>query len=113
MQACTDRDLVRAEILRLTTGVPILLSPVSTGPAFAHGVGNYRVGDSCNYRDTMRYCQWLNLAGFPGLSLPFGRSPEGLPINIQLIARPYEEELLLAVAESLEQARGPWQRPPK
>jgi Asp-tRNA(Asn)/Glu-tRNA(Gln) amidotransferase A subunit family amidase len=91
--------------------VPILLSPISTAPAFPHGAGNYRPGDPHNYRDTMRFCQWLNLAGFPALSLPFGRSPEGLPINLQLIGRPYQEELLLAVAESLEQARGPWLHP--
>jgi len=112
MTACTHRDLVRAEILRQMKDVAILLSPVSTGPAFAHGAGNYRAGDAHNYRDTMRYCQWLNLTGFPGMSLPMGKSSEGLPINIQLICRPHEEELLLAVAESLEQARGPWEAPP-
>lgn len=111
MTACTDRDLVRTEILRQMKDVPVLLSPVSSAPAFAHGAGNYRSGDAHNYRDTMRYCQWLNLAGFPGLSLPMGKSREGLPINIQLIGRPHEEELLLAVGESLEQARGPWQPP--
>ncbi len=110
--ACSHRDLVRGEILRQMKDVAILLSPVSTGPAFAHGAGNYRAGDAHNYRDTMRYCQWLNLTGFPGLSLPMGKSPGGLPINIQLIGRPHEEELLLAVAESLEHARGPWEAPP-
>jgi Asp-tRNA(Asn)/Glu-tRNA(Gln) amidotransferase A subunit family amidase len=112
MAACTNRDLVRAEILLQMKEVPIFLSSVSSAPAFAHGAGNYRAGDAHNYRDTMRYCQWLNLTGFPGLSLPLGKSPEGLPINIQLIARPHEEELLLAVGESLERARGPWQAPP-
>jgi Asp-tRNA(Asn)/Glu-tRNA(Gln) amidotransferase A subunit family amidase len=112
MKACTERDLVRADLLRQLRDLPILLSPVSTAPAFKHGAGNYRAGDPHNYRDTMRFCQWLNLAGFPGISLPFGRSPEGLPINVQLIARPYEEELLLAVAETLEQARGRWSPPP-
>jgi len=112
MAACTERDVVRADLLRQLRDVPILLSPVSTAPAFRHGAGNYRAGDVHNYRDTMRHCQWLNLVGFPGLSLPFGQSPEGLPINIQLIARPHEEELLLGVAEALEQARGPWRRPP-
>jgi Asp-tRNA(Asn)/Glu-tRNA(Gln) amidotransferase A subunit family amidase len=111
-KACVDRDLVRAALLRQLRDVPILLSAVSTAPAFKHGAGNYRPGDPHNYRDTMRFSQWLNLAGFPGISLPMGQSPEGLPINIQLIARPYEEELLLAVAEQLEQARGPWQAPP-
>lgn len=107
MAACTERDLARADLLRQLRDVPILLSPVSTAPAFKHGEGNYRAGDPHNYRDTMRHCQWLNLAGFPGLSLPLGQSPEGLPINVQLIGRPYEEELLLEVAETLEQARGP------
>jgi Asp-tRNA(Asn)/Glu-tRNA(Gln) amidotransferase A subunit family amidase len=111
-KACVDRDLVRASLLRQLADVPILLSAVSTAPAFKHGAGNYRPGDPHNYSETMRFSQWLNLAGFPGLSLPMGQSPEGLPINIQLIARPYEEELLLAVAAQLEQARGPWQSPP-
>jgi Asp-tRNA(Asn)/Glu-tRNA(Gln) amidotransferase A subunit family amidase len=109
--ACAERDTLRADLLRQLRDIPILLSPVSTAPAFLHGEGNYRPGNPHNYRDTMRFCQWLNLVGFPGLSLPFGRSPEGLPINIQLIGRPHEEELLLAVAESLEQARGPWLAP--
>jgi Asp-tRNA(Asn)/Glu-tRNA(Gln) amidotransferase A subunit family amidase len=111
LQACAERDKLRAELLRQLGDIPVLLSPVSTAPAFKHGQGNYRPGDPHNYRDTMRFCQWLNLVGFPGLSLPFGSSPEGLPINLQLIGRPYEEELLLAVAESLEQARGPWPPP--
>ncbi|HEV8075354.1 MAG TPA: amidase [Candidatus Acidoferrum sp.] len=111
-KACVDRDLVRASLLRQLRDVPILLSAVSTAPAFQHGDGNYRPNDPHNYRDTMRFSQWLNLAGFPGLSLPMGESPEGLPINIQLIARPHEEELLLAIAAQLEQARGPWQPPP-
>ncbi|HEX8871340.1 MAG TPA: amidase [Candidatus Acidoferrum sp.] len=112
VRACAERDLVRASILRQMKSVPILLSPVSLEPAFRHGAGSYRRGDAHNYGHTMRFCQWLNLAGFPGLSLPMGRSDEGLPINVQLIGRPHEEDLLLAVAASLEQARGPWQSPP-
>jgi Asp-tRNA(Asn)/Glu-tRNA(Gln) amidotransferase A subunit family amidase len=113
MKACMERDEVRADLLRQLRDIPILLSPVSTSPAFLHGEGNYRAGDAHNYRDTMRFCQWLNLAGFPGLSLPFGQSSEGLPINVQLIGRPYEDELLLDVAETLEDACGRWQAPPE
>jgi Asp-tRNA(Asn)/Glu-tRNA(Gln) amidotransferase A subunit family amidase len=111
LSACNERDAVRSDILHQLREVPILLSAVSASPAFLHGAGNYRHGDPHNYRDTMRFSQWLNLTGFPGLSLPMGRSPEGLPINIQLIARPYEEGLLLRVAHSLEKARGPWESP--
>ena len=110
MKACTDRDLLRAEILRQMQDTPILLSPISAAPAFRHGQGNYQPGTG--YRDTMRFSQWLNLTGFPGGSVPLSLSNEGLPIGVQVIGRPFEDELVLAVAETLEQARGPWQAPP-
>jgi Asp-tRNA(Asn)/Glu-tRNA(Gln) amidotransferase A subunit family amidase len=110
MNACAERDILRAEILRQMKNTPILLSPVSTGPAFRHGEGNYLPGTG--YRDTMRFSQWLNLTGFPGASVPVGRSSDGLPMGVQVIGRPFEDELVLAVAEVIERARGPWQAPP-
>jgi len=110
LQACADRDLLREKILRQLETVSILLSPVSSGPAFRHGEGNYAPGTG--YRDTMRYSQWLNLTGFPGASVPILFSREGLPIGVQVIGRPFEEELVLAVAEALEESRGPWPPPP-
>lgn len=109
-KACAGRDLLRADILRQMRDMPILLSPVSTGPAFRHGEGNYLPGTG--YLDTMRFSQWLNLTGFPGASVPVGYANDGLPIGVQVIGRPYEDELVLAVAEAIEQSRGPWQAPP-
>jgi Asp-tRNA(Asn)/Glu-tRNA(Gln) amidotransferase A subunit family amidase len=111
LNACAERDKIRTEILRQMDEVTILLSPVSSGPAFRHGEGNWRSGAKENYRDTMRYSQWLNMAGFPGAVVPLGASPEGLPIGVQVIGRPYEEETILAVAEAIERGRGPWKRP--
>jgi amidase len=107
-----DRDNLRAEILRQMRDVSILISPVSTEPAFRHGEGNYQLGKPHCYRDTMRFSQWTNLTGFPGATVPLGMSPEGLPIGVQVIGLPYEEELVLAVAEKIESARGPWVAPP-
>ena len=111
LSACAERDAVRAEILKSMEKVPILISPVSSRPAFRHGEGTWRPGAAECYRDTMRFSQWLNLAGFPGATVPVGASPEGLPIGVQVIGRPHEEELVLAVAEAIETARGPWQAP--
>jgi Asp-tRNA(Asn)/Glu-tRNA(Gln) amidotransferase A subunit family amidase len=111
LNACAERDKLRWDIVRQMEDVRILLSPVSAGPAFRHGEGNWRTGEKENYRDTMRYSQWLNLAGLPGVAVPLGISPEGLPIGVQVIGRPYEEELLLAVAEAIERGSGPWRRP--
>ncbi len=110
IKACADRDLLRAEILRQMQDRPVLLSPVSSSPAFRHGEGNYLPGT--RYRDTMRFSQWLNLTGFPGASVPVGLSNQGLPIGVQIIGRPFQDELVLAVAEAVEHARGPWQPPP-
>jgi Asp-tRNA(Asn)/Glu-tRNA(Gln) amidotransferase A subunit family amidase len=107
IQACAERDILRANILRQMQDVPILLSPVSAAPAFRHGEGNYRPGTG--YRDTMRHSQWLNLTGFPGASVPIALSSEGLPIGVQVIGRPFEDESVLTVAEALEHSRGPWQ----
>jgi Asp-tRNA(Asn)/Glu-tRNA(Gln) amidotransferase A subunit family amidase len=109
LAAASERDHLRAQILRRLETVPLLLSHVSTAPAFAHGQGSWLGPQS--YRQTMRASQWLNLTGFPALTLPMHFSQEKLPIGVQLIARPNEEKLLLAVAASLEQHRGPFPHP--
>ena len=111
LNACAERDKIRAEILRQMEQVTVLLSPVSARPAFRHREGNWRSGEKENYRDTMRFSQWLNLAGFPGVAIPMGLSNEGLPIGVQVIGRPFEEETILAVAEAIERGRGAWQSP--
>jgi Asp-tRNA(Asn)/Glu-tRNA(Gln) amidotransferase A subunit family amidase len=109
VEMCEARDREREHILHAMSDTPILLSPVCGAPAFRHGEGNW--SPKTGYRDTMRHSQWLNLAGFPGVTIPMGKSPEGLPIGVQLIGRPFEDELVLAVAEQLEVARGQWQPP--
>jgi amidase len=106
VETCAARDRERARILKAMEDTPILLSAVCKAPAFRHGEGNWN--PEAGYKATMRHSQWLNLVGFPGVSVPMGRSPEGLPIGVQLIGRPYEDQLLLNVAEQLEFARGPW-----
>ena len=113
LQACMERDQCRAETLRQMERVSVLLSPVTTGPAFPHGRGNWRLaGGAGAYRENMRYAQWLNLAGLPGVVVPMRESAEGLPIGIQVIGRPYEEEQILAIAERIEEGRGAWRQPP-
>jgi len=112
IQACAARDDCRAQILRQMESVPLLLSPVSTGPAFLHGQGNWRLNSGPGgYREYMRHVQWVNLAGLPAAVVPLGQSAEGLPIGVQVIGRPFEDEQVLAVAERIEESRGAW-RPP-
>src|SRR5271169_5000476 len=111
LSACRERDRLRWDIVQQMEDVRILLSPVSAGPAFRHGEGNWRAGEKENYRETMRYSQWLNLAGFPGVAVPVGKSREGLRIGVWVSGGPYEEELILAVAGAMERGRGAWVTP--
>jgi len=102
-----------ADLMRQMRDVPILLSPVCCGPAFRHGEGNYQPGTG--YRETMRHSQWLNLAGFPGASVPMGFSAEGLPIGVQVIGRPNEDELaahehVLALLDKASSGQTVWRR---
>jgi aspartyl-tRNA(Asn)/glutamyl-tRNA(Gln) amidotransferase subunit A len=48
----------------------------------------------------------VNMAGLPGLALPAGKSSNGLPLGLQLIGRPFDEEALFALGEVIEQAAG-------
>jgi Asp-tRNA(Asn)/Glu-tRNA(Gln) amidotransferase A subunit family amidase len=52
-----------------------------------------------------------NVLGLPAVTLPVAISSEGLPVGIQLVGRPYEDELLMEIALRLEEARGPWTGP--
>ena len=48
----------------------------------------------------------VNMAGLPGIAVPAGLSKEGLPLGLQIIGRPFDEETLFAVAAVVEQSAG-------
>jgi amidase len=107
------RDDVRERVLLQMRKYPILICPTAAIPAFRHGEREWQVeGKIVKYLDAWSYCEWFNLLGFPAVVVPVGRSPEGLPIGVQIVGRPWEEELVLAVAAALEKECGPWQAPP-
>jgi Asp-tRNA(Asn)/Glu-tRNA(Gln) amidotransferase A subunit family amidase len=106
------RDVLRMEIFSQMREYPILLCPVASIPAFRHGERSWNIdGQTVEYLDAWSYTEWFNLLGTPAAAIPFGRSKEGLPIGVQIVARPWEEELVLAVAAELEAQRGAWQTP--
>jgi Asp-tRNA(Asn)/Glu-tRNA(Gln) amidotransferase A subunit family amidase len=107
-----NRDLVRSRFLDQMDRYPILLCPVSSGPAFRHGERSWNIdGKKVEYLDSFRYSQWFNLLGNPAAVVPMDISPEGLPIGVQIVGRPWHEEEVLAVAARVEPAGG-WKEPP-
>jgi amidase len=58
------------------------------------------------------YSQAYNLTGWPSVVVRAGASPEGLPIGVQVVARPWREDVALALARRVEDALGGWRPPP-
>ena len=114
VHAWAERDRMRAWLLRQMEDMPVLLTPVGSIPAFRHGERSWTIeGQTLSGMwSIMRPTQTFNLLGNPAIVLPVSRSHEGLPIGVQLVGRPYEEELLLTVAARLEESLGAWQAPP-
>ncbi len=107
------RDEVREKILLQVRKHPVLICPTAAIPAFLHGEREWQVeGKTVKYLDAWSYCEWFNLLGFPAAVVPIGYSDQGLPIGVQIVGRPWEEEVVLAVAAKLERERGPWLAPP-
>jgi Asp-tRNA(Asn)/Glu-tRNA(Gln) amidotransferase A subunit family amidase len=97
------RDELRERILRQMRKYPVLICPVAAIQAFRHGEREWLVeGKSVKYLDAWSYSAWFNLLGFPAATVPRGRSAEGLPIGVQIVGRPWEDEVVLAVAAELE-----------
>jgi aspartyl-tRNA(Asn)/glutamyl-tRNA(Gln) amidotransferase subunit A len=57
----------------------------------------------------IHFCGHFNLIGFPAVSIPCGFTPSGLPVGMQLIGKPWQEGLILAVAHAYQQATD-WHR---
>jgi Asp-tRNA(Asn)/Glu-tRNA(Gln) amidotransferase A subunit family amidase len=114
LAAWLGRDAVREKILLQMRKYPVLICPVAAIPAFRHGEREWQVeGKTVKYLDAWSYCEWFNLLGFPAVVVPMGYSElKDLPIGVQIVGRPWEEEVVLAVAARLERECGAWRTPP-
>jgi Asp-tRNA(Asn)/Glu-tRNA(Gln) amidotransferase A subunit family amidase len=113
LHAWIDRDELRANLLRQMEVHRILICPVAAVPAFVHGERSWSVGGTTvEYLDAMSYTQWFNVLGNPAAVVPVGHSKEGLPIGVQVVGRPFEEELVLSVAAAIERGCGGYRPPP-
>lgn len=113
LDAWIRRDTLRAEFLAQMREYSILLCPAAAIPAFRHGERSWQVeGRTVDYLDAWSYTEWFNLLGNPAAVVPVGNSPEGLPIGVQIVGRPWEEEQVLEVAAILEKECGAWKPPP-
>ena len=113
VQNLAARDAMRGDLLRQMRDFRVLLWPVAGTTAFPHRERVYHTdGKDIGLFQAMMPLLPANLLGLPAVVIPWTvsaggpGSPGGLPIGIQLIGRPWEEELLLELAIRIEEARG-------
>jgi amidase len=107
------RDKLRSSLLAEMETHRVLLLPAAGVTAWPHRTRRWPTPKKeIGLFEAMMPLTPFNLFGMPGLVIPFGIDSDGLPCGIQLVGRPYDEELLLDLAIELETMRGPIPAPP-
>ncbi len=106
LRAQKVRTLIKKDFENVfANGVHAILTPVTPSAAFS-------IGDKELANDPVKmylndiFTITLNMAGLPGIAVPAGLNDQGLPLGLQLIGRPFEEETLFQAAGAIEQAAG-------
>jgi aspartyl-tRNA(Asn)/glutamyl-tRNA(Gln) amidotransferase subunit A len=105
LRAQRVRTLIRRDFENcFADGVDAILAPATPSPAFA--IGEKGRSDPIEMYLNDVFTVTVNMAGLPGISVPGGLSAEGLPLGLQLIGRPFDEETLFSLAQVIEDAAG-------
>ena len=95
------RTLIARDFAAAFEKCDVLLTPATPGPAFAFGAN---ADDPVAMYLNDVFTVTVNMAGLPGIAVPAGLSGNGLPLALQLIGRPFDEETLFSLASAIEQA---------
>ena len=100
LRAQKVRTLVKEDFEKVFEKVDVLLTPVS--PVVAFKIGE-KIEDPLSMYLVDVYTVSINLAGLPALSLPCGKAGH-LPVGLQIIGKPFEENKILEIGEIFEQS---------
>ena len=105
LRAQKVRTLIKKDFEEVfAKGVHAILTPAT--PSAAFGVGEKGNADPIEMYLNDIFTVTVNMAGLPGIAVPAGADGQGLPLGLQLIGRPFEEETLFSLGEVIEQAAG-------
>jgi aspartyl-tRNA(Asn)/glutamyl-tRNA(Gln) amidotransferase subunit A len=111
LRAQKVRTLIRRDFEKcFAEGINAVLTPTTPSAAFA--IGEKGSVDPVEMYLNDVFTVTVNLAGLPGISVPSGLDAQGLPLGLQLIGRPFEEETLFSLGSVIEQAVGRFQPEP-
>jgi aspartyl-tRNA(Asn)/glutamyl-tRNA(Gln) amidotransferase subunit A len=96
------RTLIKRNFDEAWAKCDVVLTPATPSAAFAPG----EITDPVQMYLNDIFTVTVNMAGLPGIAVPAGLSSEGLPLGLQLIGKPFDEETLFQTAYAIEQAAG-------
>ncbi len=99
LKAQKARTLIKQDFERILDHVDCILTPTAPTVAFKQGE---KTDDPLQMYLSDVYTVSVNLAGLPGISVPCGKTDQGLPIGAQLVGRPFDEATLLRIADWIE-----------
>ena len=85
-------------------GIDAVLTPAT--PSAAFGIGEKGSADPVEMYLNDVFTVTVNMAGLPGIAVPAGKDAQGLPLGLQLIGRPFDEETLFSLGQVIEDAAG-------
>lgn len=106
LRALKVRTLIKNDFAAVFQEFDCIVTPTSPTPAFRLGE---KVKDPLKMYLSDIYTISVNLAGIPAISLPCGFTKKGLPVGLQILAKPFNEEMLFRVAYTYEQ-NTPWHK---
>jgi amidase len=113
IQSWMERDHLRSVLIDWMADIPLILAPVGATAAYKHGTLKVDVaGTTTSTFRAFSYCQTFNVFDLPAAVVRAGTTSDGLPIGVQIIGRPFEENAVLAAAKVVEASLGSWSAPP-
>ena len=94
-------DRFRRALIGFMAQYDVIVTPAAERPATPHGTESGWIPYTLSY----------SLTGWPCVVVRAGTAPEGLPIGVQIVARPWRDDVALAVAHVIEHSLGGWQPP--
>jgi len=101
LKAQKVRALIARDFAEAWGKVDAILTPATPSAAFAEGENS---DDPIQMYLNDVFTVTANLAGLPGIAVPAGLDPQGLPLGLQVIGRPFDEETVFAIGAAIERA---------
>jgi aspartyl-tRNA(Asn)/glutamyl-tRNA(Gln) amidotransferase subunit A len=115
VRAQRSRAAILAEALKALENFTVLTAPTAAIPAPRIDVGGRALTERGEPVDmvaaVLRFTAPFNVTGQPALAIPTGLAPNGLPVSMQIIGKPFDEATVFRVADAYERARGPLAEP--